>query len=104
MKYLIEEFIKSNPKAKEKYEILMANQPNDLSGGIPKKRLGILFNEDAEPLEVGKLINRLVQAAGESNVFAFDVRKFKDDLAANMMLLVAASGMIAGILFLMTFF
>lgn len=63
-----------------------------------------MVNESADRIEVNKLKNQLVQVAGESNVFAFDVNKFIEDLSSNMVILLAASGAIAIILFILTFF
>jgi hypothetical protein len=46
----------------------------------------------------------LAQVAGDSNVFAFNVRRFSQDFAKNMIILQAASWIVSVALFLMTFF
>jgi len=104
MAYMIDQYVEAHPEAKQDYDNLMSEQPGNLTYGIPKKSLHVLFTPEAEPLECSKLLNNLVQLGGEENVFAFDVRKFKADLANHMVILIAASGCIALILFVMTFF
>ena len=42
-------------------------------------------------VQMNKLSNRLIQIAGESNVFAFNARKFKNDLSDQMSILFATS-------------
>lgn len=63
-----------------------------------------MVKDSAEIIQMNKLSNRLIQIAGESNVFAFNARKFKNELSDQMSILFAASVAIAVILFIMTFF
>lgn len=58
----------------------------------------------ASDLEVNRLTNKLVSLSGESNVYGFNVRKFKEDLSEHMFILYATSWVIGLVLFLMTFF
>lgn len=53
---------------------------------------------------MNRLTNKLVSLAGETNVFGFNVRKFKEDLSEHMFILYATSWAISLVLFLMTFF
>ncbi len=71
---------------------------------LPKKSLSIFVNPETSPLEISRLTNRLIQIAGENNVFGFNVNKFVDDLKSRMFLITAISWIIALVLFLMTFF
>lgn len=82
----------------------MNNMPDGNTFDIPKKRVQLMIREGATDLEVNRLTNRLVSLAGDSNVFAFNVRRFKEDLSQHMIILFAASGAIGVTLFLMTFF
>lgn len=66
--------------------------------------MSVNLRKDISNLEISRLTNTLVSLAGEQNVFAFNVRKFTEDLSESLLLLYAASWIISLALFVMTFF
>ena len=82
----------------------MKSIPQGQSFNIPKKQLQLTIKPEADNLAVNRLTNKLVSLAGETNVYGFNVRKFKEDLSEHMFILYATSWAIGLVLFLMTFF
>jgi hypothetical protein len=82
----------------------MSSQPPGNTYDIPKKSIFVKVKADATNLDIIKLTNNIVKVAGDSNVFAFDVRKFLSDLKEHMIIMYVASALIAVILFILTFF
>lgn len=82
----------------------MQEQGGNFTNGIPKKSLHVLFKDEAPSLEISKVLNNLIHIAGDSEVFAFNVRKFKAEMEDSMIIVAASSAFIALILFVMTFF
>ena len=80
MRYLIDTYTANNAKAKTAYDELMENQPSNNTHNLPKKQLSVFVQPEVTPLDIARLTNRLVQLAGENNVFAFNVIKFVEDL------------------------
>ena len=62
------------------------------------------MRQNATSLEINKLKNNIIKEAGESNVYAFDMRKFSKDLKDHLFIMYAMSAMISIILFTLTFF
>jgi spermidine/putrescine-binding protein len=71
---------------------------------LPKKMVGLYVKPETTDKEMAKLTNKLAQVAGESNVFAFNVKRFNQDFSKNMIILQAASWIVSVALFLLTFF
>ncbi|CDW83103.1 permease-like protein [Stylonychia lemnae] len=104
MNVMINEYISRNPEAKTQYESYMASQPTQTSYNIPKKSVYVKIREDAETKDINKIKNSMVKIAGETNVFAFDVRQFNKSLKEYMVIMYLMSNIIATILFILTFF
>eukprot|EP00347_Sterkiella_histriomuscorum_P012753 403367353 len=104
MQFLISQFTSQSVKAKQNYEKYMATQPQGSSYQIPKKAVYVQVKEDASTKDINKLKNTIVKIAGETNVFAFDVRQFNKSLQEYLVLLYLISGIISTILFILTFF
>ncbi|TNV74243.1 hypothetical protein FGO68_gene7073 [Halteria grandinella] len=102
--YIVKEYLKAFPNEKPQYEARMASIPEGATFNIPKKTLQLTLKEDVSRLEMNRLTNKLVALAGESNVFGFNVRKFKEELSTQMIILLATSWAVGLVLFLMTFF
>jgi hypothetical protein len=104
LQYLIEEYTMKFPSAKSSYDKIMAKQPVGSSYNIPKQQVFVKVKEDSSSIEMNRLSNNMIKYGGESNVFAFDIRKFLKDLDDQMVIIIIASWVIAIILFILTFF
>ncbi|TNV73459.1 hypothetical protein FGO68_gene9060 [Halteria grandinella] len=102
--YIRGEYLKAYPKQRVAYDKRMKSLPQGSTFDIPKKQLQLTLKPNAPNLAVNRLTNKLVSLAGETNVFGFNVRKFKEDLSEHMFILYATSWAISIVLFLMTFF
>lgn len=80
LKYLIDQYTEAYPAAKQKFEDVISQQPSNSSNGLPKKSVHIMLTEDADRVAANRLTNRLMQLAGEQNIYGFNVRNFKVEL------------------------
>ncbi|CDW88470.1 permease-like protein [Stylonychia lemnae] len=104
MVQIISKYTSQNPQAKKDYDLYMSRQPQGNTNNIPKKAVYVNFKNHATDDEINNMKNSMVKIAGDNNAIAFDTRQFNKGLSDFMIVMYLFSGIVAVILFLLTFF